>query len=148
MTDHQRIADRLDTEYAVAWKPDPGDKLIGEIVMLNEREGIYGVYPVLTVRQDDGTELAFHAFHSVAASALAEQRPQVGERIGVAYKGEKTTQDGKKYHHYAVAKDGPAPVFDWGKHRDGDVATDSGSDLPSAVETPAAAADHDEPLPF
>ena len=78
----------LDTDYAPAWRPEAGDKLVGEIVGLSERPGYDETpYPIVTVRQDDGTELALHAFHTVIANELAKQRPVVGERIGVKYLG-------------------------------------------------------------
>ena len=31
------LEDRLDTEFASAWRPEPGDKLVGEITGLGER---------------------------------------------------------------------------------------------------------------
>ena len=71
-----------------------GDKLIGTVVDLDERDSDYGdePYPIVTVETDDGNELACHAFHTVARNELAKQRPVVGERIGIAYHGK---ADGK-----------------------------------------------------
>ena len=94
------IDDRLDS-FAEAWKPEPGDKLIGTVVDLDERDSAYGdePYPIVTVETDDGNELAFHAFHTVARNELAKQRPAIGDRIGIAYHGK---QDGKNYESYRV----------------------------------------------
>ena len=36
------LDDRLDAEFAPAWRPEPGEKLIGEVVALSERTGEYG----------------------------------------------------------------------------------------------------------
>ena len=61
------LSDRLDS-YAEAWRPKPGDKLIGVVVDLDERDSEYDdpPYPIVTVETDDGEELAFHAYHTVA----------------------------------------------------------------------------------
>lgn len=109
------LSDQLDRDYAPAWRPDPGDKLIGEVVELSQREGAYGTYPIVTVRQDSGEELALHAFHTVAQNELAKARPQIGERIAIKYAGQRLGGDGKsKYHAYKVAVDRPAAAFNWG----------------------------------
>jgi hypothetical protein len=82
------LADELGRDYASAWRPNPGDILVGEIVDLSEREGFDGeLYPIVTVRKTDGVELAFHAFHTVAQNELARLRPSVGTEIGIRYKG-------------------------------------------------------------
>jgi hypothetical protein len=103
------LHDRLNAEFAQAWKPDPGDVLVGEVIELSERDGGYGSYPIVTVRQDNGEEAAFHAYHTVAASQLAEQRPAIGERVGIKYRG-RVKGDGPHgpYHSYTVKVDRPA----------------------------------------
>jgi hypothetical protein len=111
------LDDRL-ASFAEAWKPEPGDKLIGVVVDLDERDSAYGdePYPIVTVETDDGSELALHAFHTVARNELAKQRPVVGDRIGIAYYGMK---DGKSYESYRVivekAESEPKTI-DWDKH--------------------------------
>ena len=116
------LQDRLDADYAPAWKPEPEGTLIGEIVELTERDGGYGSYPIVTVRQDDGQVLAAHAFHTVLAQQLAEHRPAIGERIGIKYKG-KTRSSGERpvdYHAYVVRVDRLAGTsIDWARYGDG-----------------------------
>jgi hypothetical protein len=113
------VSKLVDREYAEAWKPDPGDKLIGSVVEISQRDGTFGAYPILTVRQDDGTELALHAFHTVVANELARARPEIGERIAIKYIGMKPGSDGRAgYHAYKVAVDRPEPVFNWGAYAD------------------------------
>ena len=71
------LADRLD-EYAEAWRPEPGDKLIGTILAIDHRQSSYDdtAYPVVTLDVEDGssegaapiavgTEKAWHAYHTV-----------------------------------------------------------------------------------
>ena len=109
------LSDQLDREFAPAWRPEPGDKLIGEVVEIGQRSGEWGAYPIVTVRQDDGQELALHAFHTVAANELAKARPQIGERIAIKYAGQRAGADGRtKYHAYRVAVERDAAAFNWG----------------------------------
>ena len=92
------IEDQLDNEYADSWKPEHGDKLIGTVAELNERDSGYGPYPVLTLvvgpgsTQDGepiepGERRSFHAFHDVARRKLAKRAPKVGDALGVRYVG-------------------------------------------------------------
>jgi hypothetical protein len=89
--------------FAAAWSPREDEALIGTITSVDTREGSYGPYPILTVRQDDGEERAFHAFHSVAKSELEGQEPQVGQRIKVVYKGKVTENVTRPYHSYSIS---------------------------------------------
>jgi len=128
------LTGRLEKDYAPAWRPNPGDALVGEVTDLSANTGYDGApYPIVTVRQDDGRELALHAFHTVARNELAKQRPQIGERIGIKYTGEKATADGRgKFHGYRVAVDRPQAAFDWGTYGDGDASEPAApqSDVP------------------
>ncbi len=107
------ITDELDREYAPAWRPDPGDKLIGIVVAIDDRDGGYGPYKILTIRQDDGEELAWHAMHDVAKSKVAEENPKVDDQIGAKYRGFTAKQDASgKYHDYALVVKHVAPDDD------------------------------------
>lgn len=147
------MMDRLDAEFAPAWRPDHGDKLAGEVVALSERDGGYGSYPIVTLRRDDGEELAVHAMHQVLSSQLAELRPKVGDRIAIAYRGKVAPKSGTgaPYHSYRVVSDAATGGVDWGKYGDVDEEA-GGSDLPSTADAQpddfAATADQDAPLPF
>src|SRR5205085_256955 len=109
------IENRLDADFAPAWKPEPGEKLVGEIVSISEREGGFGRYPIVTLRSDDGAEIAVHAFRTVLASKLAEVRPKVGERLGVKYEGEVAGAE-RRYHSYKVAVDRAERPVDWSSY--------------------------------
>ena len=130
MTIEQRLAAESE-----AWRPQVGETLIGEVVSIGERNSQFGedVYPLLTVRTDEGRELHFHAFHTVARQELASQKPQIGDRIGIRYLGK---PDGKKYEHYRIVverAEPPAPM-DW-------------SDVGAKAEAELAAED-DGGIPF
>jgi hypothetical protein len=146
------IDDRLDADYAPAWRPAVDDKLTGEVVALSERDGGYGTYPIITLKRDDGDELAVHAMHTVLSAQLAELRPKVGDRIAIKYLGKIANKAGTgSYHGYRAVSDAADGGVDWGRYGDGDEEA-GGSDLPSTSDAttttaPAVAAD-DEPLPF
>jgi hypothetical protein len=118
------LDDRLDTDYAAAWRPASGEKIIGEVTALDMRDGQFGTYPIVTVRQDDGTELAMHCFHEVLSGELAKIAPKIGDRIGVKYVGRHPERG---YHVYRVQRDGDDTGFAW--NRFGADTSDVPSDL-------------------
>ena len=82
MTD---LSERLEQDLAPAWRPDQEDAdiLIGQVISIEMGSSEYGSYPLLVVRQEDGTEKAVHAFHTVLRNELMKARPNVGETIGI-----------------------------------------------------------------
>jgi hypothetical protein len=132
-----------DFAYAEAWRPDRGDILEGVVTEITQYDGGgYGSYPIVTVKQDDGTSVAVHAFHTVLRNELARLDVQVGEGIAILYAGPQKTRDGKAmYEGYRVKMPGRTPKrFNWGADEgDGDPTdaadldssdTDDRSDLP------------------
>jgi hypothetical protein len=118
------LEDRLDS-FPEAWKPEAvGDKLVGRVVDVDVRESKYGdPYPIVVVETEDGTERAFHGFHTISRRELAKQKPQVGDRIGIAYHGRSEPSEpgmsGAELYKVIVEKDEPAPV-DWDAIIEGD----------------------------
>ena len=137
------IQDALDRDYAEAWRPTAGDSLFGEVVEIGERAGEHGSYPIVTVKQTDGEERAFHAFHTVAANQLAEARPKVGDEIGIRYKG-KVSGEGPHgdYHSYRVVVDRPSRDIDWAQY--GEVPQDIAEDEARAAAQAEVEAERDE----
>lgn len=111
MSDERSLRDRLST-FPEAWAPQPGVVLEGVIVGLDERDGGFGVYPIVSLRTDDDAEVTVHAFHTVLKGELAKQRPAVGERIGLAYHGK--SADGR-YERYRCIVDRPSTAPDWNR---------------------------------
>lgn len=93
------IEDRLNSESAPGWRPEPGEQLVGTIVEIGTAHGDYGEYPLLVVERTDGTDVSVHAFHTVLKSELASKRPTEGDVIGIKYLG---IPAGKKYESYKV----------------------------------------------
>jgi hypothetical protein len=152
------LDDRLDADYAPAWRPDPGDKIEGEVVAIAERAGEYDPYPIVTVRRSDGEEFAIHAFHTVLAGEFAKLQLKLGDKIAVKYLGKKQNRAGNgSYHAYRVVKDGDEPLVNWTKYATGTDDDDStpASDLPSDFpaptgygQPPAKPKDDGDDIPF
>lgn len=106
------IEDRLDREPAPGWRPNPGDQVVGKIVEISEAPGTdFGPYPLITIEQADGTEVAVHAFHSVLKNEIDSKRPTEGDRIGIRYLGKKTgTNGGREYEAYRVVIERATPA--------------------------------------
>jgi hypothetical protein len=119
-----------------------------------EHDAGWGLYPIITIRRDGGTELAVHAFHKALSAQLAKVRAAVGDHIAVKFIGRTQKRDGSGYYFaYKTVKDGPGAAVDWATYsNDGDGDEEAGgSDLPSDLGTPGdftAAPEDDEPLPF
>jgi hypothetical protein len=150
--DKQDPGKLVDREFAEAWRPSPGDKLVGEIVELGQRAGYDDeLYPIVTVHQDDGVEFALHAFHTVLRNEFTKLAPQVGQRIAVKYEGEVASANGRsRYHSYRVATD-HVPAFSWGAFGEDaavepDVPTDDRPAVDREFDDRAKADDNDVPF--
>jgi hypothetical protein len=126
------LSESLDAEFAPAWKPSPGDKLTGVVADLSEREGYNGdPYPIVTIERDDGSRLAFHAFHGVARNELGRLQPRVGQGIGIKYEGKTKTADGKTtYHAYKIKTAGETAGVNWSKYAEADTSPAPNEDVP------------------
>ena len=118
---------QLDTQFAPAWRPEPGDKLVGTVTELTERDGAYGPYPIITLRQEDGEEFAVHAFHGVLQSELARVAPKHGDTLGIKYSGK---DQEKGYHRYRVRRAGGDSALSWSKYAES-AAADGGEQGPA-----------------
>lgn len=80
------------------WRPTEGDILEGTVSEVSAGWSDYSnsSYPIVTVKQEDGTEKNAHCFHYVLFNAIKSKRPRVGERIRIIYVGQKKTNDGKR----------------------------------------------------
>ena len=98
----------------------------------------------MTVRRD-GDEVAVHAFHHVLSEKLAEERPAIGEVIGILYLGQVDSGE-RRYHSYRVAVDRPERGVDWGHYAAADAPEPPASDVP-ADTAGLPGAGHDD-IPF
>jgi hypothetical protein len=115
------LLDRL-AERPEPWRPEPGDILTGAITQIEQRTSSYDgtPYVAITIEAEAGsTECrqpvpigslrTFHAFHTVPRNELHKLRPQVLERIGIAYDG----RGERKYEQWRIALDRSGPPIDW-----------------------------------
>jgi len=80
-----------------------GDTAIGDIVSIRTGEDFNGkACPELIIKQDDGEHRTITAGQVMLKSELAEQAPQVGDRIRIVYSGNGEGKPGKA----------PAKLFD------------------------------------
>ena len=140
------LAARVDRKFPDGWRPKASDKLVGTITALDTRDGFGGEpYPIVTIRKDDGEELAWHAYGAVAGRELARLRPKVGEQIGVKDLGEVATEDHKRTYRgwrIVIAERDEQP-FDWSRFGDDDpgapgqpsLLDEPASDVPSDLDT-------------
>jgi hypothetical protein len=99
------LSESLDNE-SEAWKPEPGDKLVGIVTNIEIVDSKFGgKYPVVEVSTDD-TVRVFHAFHTVAKNQLRRAKPQVGEPIAIKFLGDHVNG----YKDYRIRVERPGAV--------------------------------------
>lgn len=107
------------TDYAPAWRPDPNEEIEGRVVQVDSRESEYGVYPILTLEDEGGTQVAIHCVHSILRREIArryEPTQIVGAQMKIRYDGKQKTKDGKRdFHNYRVFGGNRGSSYDWGQ---------------------------------
>lgn len=97
----QHLRDLLDQveQDTEAWMPEPGDKVGGTLVDVDEASSDFGDYPLITIKTPNGSLVNVHAFHTVLRNTLnkklAKGMLKVGDQIAIMYKGEGEARDGK-----------------------------------------------------
>ena len=123
------------TDYAPAWRPNAGDEIGGRVVQLDARESDYGVYPILTLEDEGGTQVAIHCIHSILRREIArryEPTQIVGEPMRIKYLGKQQTKDGKRdFHNYSVFGGNRQSTYDWGQDLPDDERRPSGPSAPA-----------------
>jgi hypothetical protein len=134
------LAQRIAINTAPAWRPAPGDILIGRLTGVRiggstKEEGGYGKYPVLVLNmlneqgEPTGNYKAIHAFHTLVVqpiiAMLKDKTLITGGDVTVSYLGKVTKQQAnakgetEEYHNYYVeAGNGADKVLDMGNVED------------------------------
>jgi hypothetical protein len=106
------IAQQLDADPEF-WEPTPGAKIIGVLTAIEEDVGQFGAFAVYALDTTDGP-VAVRAQHKALKSQLDELRPQVGDSVGIKFKGNRESASGNEYRDYKVvverASDSPPLV--------------------------------------
>jgi len=97
--------ERREKEWAETWKPaGPGDAVIGTLEGYDEATTDFGTYRVAHVRDEDGVLKGLWLMHSVLQDEWEEASPEVGDRVGAMYHGQRSG-DTYDYHMWSVKVD-------------------------------------------
>jgi hypothetical protein len=92
------------------WRPQPGDSLVGTLDRFETRNGLYGEFNCAILVADDGSEHSVALTPKQLQSTWTRWNPQVGERVGLRYVGERQSQDrGITYRTYYLRVHRPTP---------------------------------------
>jgi hypothetical protein len=87
-----------------AWRPDPGDILIGKIDAYDVGHTAYGPVRTVLLTQDTGERVSLWLSSAVLLNLFEQHKPKPGERIGLKYLGK---DEAKGYHRYRLVVDRP-----------------------------------------
>jgi hypothetical protein len=94
--------------YPEAWRPEPGEILVGFIVSYDVGHTPYGeVRTVMVAQEDTGRKVSLWLSSTVLLDLFQRHKPQPGERIGLKYLGKDPE---KGYHRYRLVVDRPELV--------------------------------------
>jgi hypothetical protein len=103
----KNLRDELDNwnGWPEAWRPEPGDILVGRIDAYDVGHTNYGpVRTVLLTQEDTGERVSVWLSSTVLLNLFEQHKPKPGERIGLKYLGKDET---KGYHRYRLVVDRP-----------------------------------------
>lgn len=92
---------------------NPGDQVVGVIKIAREAKDYSGnPCPELVLEQDDGSEITVTAGQVMLKQALAEKRPQEGDKVRITYSGVGDAKPGKAPAKLFTldVKEGPHPL--------------------------------------
>jgi len=94
-------------EWPPAWKPEPGDILVGKVLHYDKGYTPYGEVRTCIVEQDDGERVSLWLSTTVLLDQFKRLRPRIGERIGLKYLGKHPDLG---YHRYRLIVDRDEPL--------------------------------------
>lgn len=109
--DNAALLDSVDGSTAPSWRPtEDGEGVVGEITAISsiqsdyaDAEGNRPWCPMITVREDDGSQLRIIGYQAVLRNELDAADPKIGDTLAVKYFGKKSSKDGKRgYANYGV----------------------------------------------
>jgi hypothetical protein len=104
------LATLLEFEPPTRWRPEPEEKVLGELVRIAEKTSFGRAAPTLYLlvppdERDDPSAryLTVRASGVVLRGALDELKPRDGERLAVKFEGMRTSAAGHQYAMYRMA---------------------------------------------
>lgn len=87
-------------DFPPAWKPAPGEILVGTVEAYDTWEGKYGPVKVVVLRDDaEGNLVSVYLGATVLYEEFRKLRPRPGETVGIRYLGK---DEDRGYHKYKV----------------------------------------------
>lgn len=95
-------------EPPTRWRPEPGEKVIGELVRVAEKTSWGRAAPTLYLLVGDERYVTVRASGVVLRGALDELKPHTGELLAVKFEGFRESAAGHRYalHRMAVKRAG------------------------------------------
>lgn len=105
------LGELLEFEPPTRWRPEPGERVQGTLVKIDERSSFGKPAPTMFVLVPPNAEdIHEHRYVVVRASgvvlrgAVDELKPTPGEEIALKYEGKRKTSDGtREYAHHRMA---------------------------------------------
>ncbi len=119
--DLRRELKDFDGTHPDSWRPNVGDMLVGTVIRYDRGRTKHGDAPICVIRDEVTDEpRSVWLLHTVLRDEFKEQRPRVGESIGI----KRLPDSDKGYKRYVLRVDRPEPdVPDFGAFAaPGDVA--------------------------
>lgn len=104
------------------WEPAEGDKVAGQVADIQQVEGKFGPFTVLTIDAVDGRLVDVSCFRNVLANEVARRDVRVGDLLVIKYEGLKTSNTGATYHAYSMVH---RPASEPARLTDGDATVDA-----------------------
>jgi len=96
------IYDQLPQGDYVKWEA-VGDKLVGDVMATEIGQSLQGKpVPQLTIRDDEGTSTIVTCSQARLKAEIMKHKPEVGDRISIAYTGNEKREGGKTLKLFEV----------------------------------------------
>ena len=92
------MSNDTETTSPQGWRPEADEVLTGTVVSLDKGWSDYkgAFYPIVTLKQEDGTVTNVHCFHAVLERRMIALSPAIGDKLRITYHGKAKTKDGKR----------------------------------------------------
>jgi hypothetical protein len=108
--DFTRSLEEDDDSQTETWKPEEGDRLVGQLISVQEINLEHGAKRLMKIRSEQHQMVMGVWFSASIASKFDEWNPQIGERVGLFFHGMTTTKSGRPFKKFSFKVDRPAGV--------------------------------------
>ena len=108
--DIERELNEWDGNWPACWRPKEGETLVGTIRMYSTGQSVYGPVRTVIVERSNGERVSLWLSSTVLLACFQQQKPKVGERIGLKYLG-KHPEKGYRRYRLVVDREEQEPNF-------------------------------------